>query len=447
METPNKNNFPQYVCSSIISPSEQEIWNTNQEESPTSSDESPRFQENPLNRSFDGTGSKRGRPKSELLTTLMIQGSTSPSAIKCKFCNRVFPRDKSLSAHLRTHTGEKPYVCDFPGCSRAFTQSGQLKTHQRLHTGERPFQCSFVGCQMRFTHANRHCPDHPYDALKRCDDEFLLTSPPEEQSTEILKWLQKYREDRQNMLQQQSLSPSPNTSRQTPKRSSSSLTCSTKGNDENKKRFISRSNISTPTGVVKQENCDLSSNELTAMSPSKAGRKGLMCEMDMNAGLIQSSTPLQLSSSVNEISDISSLMMGSPITGNKLKCCRPKVILWKEPIEDNDEDPLENGSNELTPKIEKRITTSSSSPVKKSFNPKKKWLREAWQEDLGAKPLDGYGVNHPLYQCPSQNDIENWQMASSSNDSVSTSNDAFSNPNQSRPSVLFMGPNLKDKIV
>jgi hypothetical protein len=40
------------------------------------------------------------------LTTLMLQGSTSPSAIKCKFCNRVFPRDKSLSAHLRTHTGE-----------------------------------------------------------------------------------------------------------------------------------------------------------------------------------------------------------------------------------------------------------------------------------------------------------------------------------------------------
>lgn len=108
METPNKSNFRQYqiLSPSIASPQQQNSWLPNPEESPSSSDESQRMQENLLNRSFDGqNGSKRGRPKSELLTTLMIQGSTSPSAIKCKYCNRVFPRDKSLSAHLRTHTG------------------------------------------------------------------------------------------------------------------------------------------------------------------------------------------------------------------------------------------------------------------------------------------------------------------------------------------------------
>lgn len=48
---------------------------------------------------------RRGRPRSEALSTLMIDGSKSPSAIKCKFCHRVFPREKSLQAHLRTHTG------------------------------------------------------------------------------------------------------------------------------------------------------------------------------------------------------------------------------------------------------------------------------------------------------------------------------------------------------
>lgn len=48
---------------------------------------------------------RRGRPRSEALTTLMMEGSTSPSAIKCKYCHRVFPREKSLQAHLRTHTG------------------------------------------------------------------------------------------------------------------------------------------------------------------------------------------------------------------------------------------------------------------------------------------------------------------------------------------------------
>ena len=29
----------------------------------------------------------------------------------------------------------------------------------------------FVGCQSRFTHANRHCSEHPYAALKRCNEE------------------------------------------------------------------------------------------------------------------------------------------------------------------------------------------------------------------------------------------------------------------------------------
>lgn len=48
---------------------------------------------------------RRGRPRAETLNSLILEGSTSPSSIKCTFCGRVFPREKSLQAHLRTHTG------------------------------------------------------------------------------------------------------------------------------------------------------------------------------------------------------------------------------------------------------------------------------------------------------------------------------------------------------
>lgn len=48
---------------------------------------------------------KRGRPRADVINSLIIEGSQSPSSIKCKICNRVFPREKSLQAHLRTHTG------------------------------------------------------------------------------------------------------------------------------------------------------------------------------------------------------------------------------------------------------------------------------------------------------------------------------------------------------
>lgn len=101
------------------------IYNGNGSLSPVSSCDSPEFPlRNNSNTSSnistnshnasnlaDTRENRRGRPRSEALTTLMIEGSTSPSSIKCSYCNRVFPREKSLQAHLRTHTGQNE--CNF----------------------------------------------------------------------------------------------------------------------------------------------------------------------------------------------------------------------------------------------------------------------------------------------------------------------------------------------
>ena len=53
---------------------------------------------------------KRGRPRFATITTLMKDGSKASNAIQCNVCSRVFPREKSLQAHLRTHTGNKLYI-------------------------------------------------------------------------------------------------------------------------------------------------------------------------------------------------------------------------------------------------------------------------------------------------------------------------------------------------
>ena len=63
----------------------------------------------------------------------------------CEFCGNGYTYKCHLTEHLRQHTGDKPYVCDEPDCGKAFARLSKLKRHQRVHTKEKPFMCSICG--------------------------------------------------------------------------------------------------------------------------------------------------------------------------------------------------------------------------------------------------------------------------------------------------------------
>jgi hypothetical protein len=93
-----------------------------------------------------------------------------------KSCGQRFMDVTSLGAHVESvHIDggkQKSYICEWAGCSRqgiAFTKRHKVCNHVRTHTGERPFVCPVPECGKRFSrqdtlaiHTRKHALPHVF---------------------------------------------------------------------------------------------------------------------------------------------------------------------------------------------------------------------------------------------------------------------------------------------
>lgn len=76
-----------------------------------------------------------------------ITGHGASRMYHCVKCSYSTKHGQSLVYHMRTHTGEKPFMCK---CGKQFTQPSSLAAHQKTHSEHTYYTCPQCGKQFKF---------------------------------------------------------------------------------------------------------------------------------------------------------------------------------------------------------------------------------------------------------------------------------------------------------
>ncbi|KAF8170334.1 hypothetical protein K438DRAFT_1909432 [Mycena galopus ATCC 62051] len=78
--------------------------------------------------------------------------SNTKKRYKCTHtgCDKAYSKPSRLEEHERSHSGQRPFVCE--KCSKSYLRETHLHAHARSHLpqSDRPFVCSELNCEKRF---------------------------------------------------------------------------------------------------------------------------------------------------------------------------------------------------------------------------------------------------------------------------------------------------------
>ncbi|KAJ2131504.1 Strongly-conserved Zn-finger binding protein (TFIIIA), partial [Coemansia sp. RSA 678] len=106
--------------------------------------------------------------------------SQRPKRYVCSECNKAYTRPSKLGEHMRTHTGERPFACQFPGCTKRYMRNGHLQVHSSTHVPSSQHTCTVPGFAKRsqlHTHMCSHTGENPHVCtVPECNMSFKYPS-------------------------------------------------------------------------------------------------------------------------------------------------------------------------------------------------------------------------------------------------------------------------------